>query len=186
MVKKLLLTDVDGVLLNWKTPFVEYVKSLSDAPLVKDAEYWDIKTWIDHPRPLELVENFNTSGALRELKSANKAKEYLEKIHEQYDIIAVTSVNDSARLDREHNLKEVFGNIFMNIVCVPLGCCKGTWLARFRKDSVWIEDRPENVMVGHKLGFNSFIMDQPYNRIFDFPDDVSRVSDWAELYEILT
>ena len=49
---------------------------------------------------------------------------------------------------------------------------------------VWIEDKPENVELGKKLGLDCIMVDHGFNR--GTVEDVFVAKTWKEIYEYLT
>jgi hypothetical protein len=139
-----------------------------------------------------LVEHFNESAAIGFLPPIGDAIKYVKKLHEEHGYVfhCITSMGTephAIRL-REENLKNVFGpTVFERIHCIDCGADKTEALKRYENSGfVWIEDKPENALIGAKLGLNSFLINRPYNKDYDLDDDVQRINNWKELYEYIS
>jgi len=153
------------------------------------AEQYDLKA----EKAKILVEHFNESAAIGFLPPIGDAIKYVKLLHEErgYVFHCITSLGlepYAVRL-REENLKKVFGpTVFERIHCIGCGEDKTEALKRYQDSGLpWIEDKPENAIVGSNLGLNAFLMNRPYNHAFDLEaignSYVRRVDNWKELYE---
>lgn len=188
----IILTDVDGVLLSWVHSFEWWMKQKGYKKQTTSycvAEQYDLKA----EKAKILVEHFNESAAIGFLPPIGDAIKYVKLLHEErgYVFHCITSLGlepYAVRL-REENLKRVFGpTVFERIHCIGCGEDKTEALKRYQDSGLpWIEDKPENAIVGSNLGLNAFLMNRPYNHAFDLEaidnSYVRRVDNWKELYE---
>jgi uncharacterized HAD superfamily protein len=86
---------------------------------------------------------------------------------------------------REENLNRIFGDgVFERLVCLGCGDDKDEALERYRdSDFIWVEDKPENADLGSRMGMSSFLIEHPYNKDVVVDENVTRVSNWKEIYE---
>ncbi|SHH64033.1 hypothetical protein [Ferrimonas marina] len=168
MEKPILATDVDGVLLNWKggvaafnasrgvaTPR-EYLCPRNDVPLRQlfDTECRD--------QAYDLMIEFNRSPMLGQLPLLDpSAVDVLQRLSQHFDIVAITSVGEWAETHerRRQNLKDLFGDVFREVVCLPLRVSKKEHLARFTEQGrvvAWFDDLAEHVETGKELGIPSY------------------------------
>ena len=49
---------------------------------------------------------------------------------------------------------------------------------------LWVEDKPENAVVGAKLGLTALLIEHYHNVDF-VADDVIKVKNWKEIYEMV-
>ena len=49
----------------------------------------------------------------------------------------------------------------------------------------WVEDKPENAMVGHNLGLRSVLIEHGHNMHF-YHDNIPVMKNWRQLYELVT
>jgi 5'(3')-deoxyribonucleotidase len=166
MTKKI-LTDCDGVLLDWVTPFHEWMKRASYT-LVDDTVY-SIGDAYGIPREEghELVEAFNNSEYIRNLKPLPGAVEYVAKLVEQgYEFHVITSLSDcpEAKGRRLMNLTEVFPGAIASLECLSCGADKDEALSPYKGTGLfWIEDKPENAYAGAAVGLKPILIDHGYN-----------------------
>ena len=166
---KVLLTDVDEVLLQWCKGFSMFMLNKGYKTKQKLPKYWDLKNWLDPNLTQEeiqkLINDFNSSAEFGKLKPYNGARETLEIIRSKgYAIVAISSCSDSKEIIalRECNLEAHYPNLIDVVICLPLDASKREILSQFSK-SVWIDDQPHNVLAGMQVGHDSYIMDRPWN-----------------------
>ena len=65
------------------------------------------------------------------------------------------------------------------------GADKDSALAEFHGTGLWwVEDKPENALLGLEYGLKPLLMDQGYNRKFKHPK-IKRVSNWKDIRTII-
>ena len=133
---------------------------------------------------------FNESAAIRKLPPLRDAMKYVKKLHEEHGYIfhAITSLSNDqyAQHLRTKNLRELFGDTaFEKYVYLDTGADKDEELLPY-KDSgcMWVEDKPENALVGLEMGLDSYLINHHHNADFH-NDDVTNVDNWKEIYELL-
>lgn len=186
--ERIILTDVDGVLLNWGYAFKVWMQERGHE--LQDAEVYKVDEMFQLERAYskKLVRHFNESAAIGFLPPLRDAIHYVRKLHEEHGYVfhAITSLSldpHAARL-REENLKKLFGETaFAKVVCLDTGADKDEALEPYRDSGfVWIEDKVENAEVGDKLGLDSILIEHGYNMDNkDFP----LMKDWKEVYNYL-
>lgn len=189
-MKKLILTDCDGVLLDWVSGFVKYMKDIGfektgsnvnayhfeeEYGLTRDG----LKYWID---------KFNHSVAMGDLAPMSDSVEYVKKLSElgfKFHVITSLTNDPNAVYLRKLNLENVFGNVFSRLTCLPIGDAKDEALAEYKDSGLyWIEDKPENADVGLEYGLRSILLDQTYNQ--EYNGGALRAKNWKEIYEEIT
>jgi len=187
---KVILTDVDGVLLDWSYAFDSWMMrhgfSLNnpDAYLVSDR--YNIKLhdakWY--------AKVFNESAWIRKLPPFKDAIRYVRMLQANHGFVfhVISSLSDDeyAQHLRTKNLRELFGDtIFEKYVYLDTGAPKTDILKQYENsECFWIEDRVENAIEGQNLGLRSIIMSHEHNKEYD--TDIKRVQNWKEIYEIIT
>ena len=187
--KMIILTDVDGCLLNWAQSYHWWMKR-KGFKQVKPNEYAMDKCYgIPREQSRELCETFCESAAIGFLAPFRDAVKYVRKLNEEQGAVfhCITSMSNdpwACRL-RDDNLKRVFGKgIFERCVYLECGADKNEELERYRdSDFVWVEDKPENANLGAEMGLNSFLIDHPYNVNSKLHPSVTRIANWKELYD---
>lgn len=182
----MILTDVDGVLLDWFAGFRAYLVGLGIQVKSGDPDDWSMVGWapLTSPEIQAHIATFNSSPAFGQLKPYLGAVEVLRKLWSSgHDIVAITSCSSDPEVIklREENLRRAFGPIFKEVICLPLMESKVPSLQRF-PESIWVEDSLHGAKAGVEAGHWTFILDKPYNQIASLPR-VSRVNSWYEIHE---
>src|SRR6056300_2079693 len=185
---KVILTDVDGVLLNWGYAFDVWMREKGATPVnpLKYAinEMYDIS----REEGKQLVKLFNESAAIGFLPPLRDAIHYVRKLHEEHGYVfhAITSLSldQHAGELRTQNLKKLFGETaFQKFVYLDTGADKDEALAEYAgKPFLWVEDKVENALVGDKLGLDSVVIEHGYN-MEDCP--LPLMKSWEDIYNYL-
>jgi hypothetical protein len=83
---------------------------------------------------------------------------------------------------RERNLKKLFGDAFVEVICLDTGADKDEILLELAgkyEGNNWIEDKPENIRAGVNAGFNGILMEHGHN--MNNPEGYV-VKNWEEIY----
>lgn len=191
--KKIILTDVDGVMLDWEEGFSVWMEHHGYKPVEGYKYMYSIgdRYGISKEEGHKLVRTFNESAAIGFLPPARDAQQYVRLLAEKkYRFLAVTSLSNDpyARELRIRNLKKLFGNdTFIDVICLDTGADKDAeleQLSRKYKGNWWIEDKPENADAGAKVGFKSLLVEHGHNLNYTGPAQVVRT--WEEIYNIIT
>lgn len=191
MDNNIILTDVDGVLLNWEFAFDVFMQEQGFKKLEGGILKYSIgkRYGIDENHAVRLIKIFNRSAAIGFLPPLRDAIHYVKKLHEEHGYIfhAITSLSldkNSQRL-RRMNLEKLFGEtVFEEIVYLDTGADKDDALLPY-KDSgyFWLEDKITNAETGKRLGLNSVIVEHGHN--MDYQGDIRIVKHWKEIYEMI-
>jgi hypothetical protein len=184
-----ILTDVDGVLLNWEKPFHEWMSRRGFVATGKDAyDLHKCYETLDPAQVHDLIVEFNSSANMGFLPPLNDAIYWVRRWHEHHGVVfhCITSmgIDPCAIKLRQMNLERLFGSNAIRRVTV-LGCgeSKKDVLSQYAgTEKVWLEDHSENARVGEKLGLRTFLFDRPYNQK-DCVRGVMRVNGWKMLDE---
>lgn len=185
--EKVILTDADGVLLDWSYAFGEHMRKLGYKPVRTD-EYCLSKCY-DLPGDFIVseIEKFNHSFNIRNIPPYLDAIKFVKKLHEEHGMvfhcITALSTDPDAYQLRKENLERLFGvTAFERIICVGTGAHKDEVLEEYRDSGcVWVEDKLENAELGHEMGLDSLLMVQDHTR--DYDGHLKRVHSWHEIYE---
>lgn len=186
-MNKLILTDCDGVLLNWEFSFNRWMEE-NGYPLLIEGEYKVSKSFgITREEGKVLIKQFNESAAIGFLPPLRDAIHYVKKLHEEkgyiFRVITSLSLNPYAQRLREYNLKTLFGSAIDQVICLDTGADKDTALAPYKGSGLfWVEDKPENAELGVKLGLNSILMGHAHN--ID-NTNIPIAKNWKDIYERL-
>ena len=184
----IILTDCDGVLLDWEAGFREWMAFHTKYELKCSVSY-DVadRYGIEKVEARRLIKTFNESAAIGYLKPLRDAKKYVRKLHEEYGyrfrVITSLSEDPWAGRARWKNLKKYFGDAIESVICLPCGADKDEALAPY-KDSgrFFIEDKPENAEVGKALGLRSILVEHEHNKEYE---GIAIAKTWKEIFNIV-
>lgn len=192
MIKeKVILVDCDGVLLDWEYAFGNWMDRHGYTVAVPNVYKMDVKYGLERAEAKRLCRMFNESAWIRKLPPLRDAIKYVKKLHEEHGFVfhAITSqTNDQyAQHLRIKNLRELFGDtVFEEYTILDTGADKDDALLRYAEtDCYWVEDKPENANVGARLGLDALLVNHHHNVDAELDEDVQRVNNWKEIYEII-
>lgn len=188
-MSKIILTDVDGVLLDWEKGFNSWVKEKGFVAKNATEKVYDIshRLGVSKEKGMKLVEEFNHCLQQGMLEPIRNAVYYVRKMYQEgWRFVAITALSEAehAKALRLHNLENVFGKgIFKELVCLPTAGDKTEALSRYKNSGlIWIEDKFENAVLGEKLGLFSVLIKHPHNSYQD--SNIPCVDCWESVYEI--
>ncbi len=200
---RIILTDVDGVLLEWEHHFSKWMlqRTLFDE---RGARYHPHRLLPDKQNTYEMAERFDvTKDEIRKLiREFNRSawmgtqRPMLESqtwvkllCAEGWTFIPITSQTSDipAQQLRKKRMGDLFGDhVFTNYHILGTGADKDGALSEFHDTGLyWVEDKPKNAVAGLKYGLKPILIDHPYNQDFEHPD-VIRVSNWKQIHELLS
>jgi FMN phosphatase YigB (HAD superfamily) len=199
MIKdKLILVDVDGVLLDWEYSFHKWIRERKSHLWIFDENAYKVEdkllykidySNITRQYANELSKEFNESSDIGYLLPLRDSIKYVKKLHEEHGYMfhAITSQSNriSAQRLRISNLESLFGKVFTEYTILGTGDDKDEVLVQYEDSSAyWIEDKPENVDIGISLGLTGILVAHPHNVNYD--EDAIRLDSWKEIYEYIT
>lgn len=191
-MKKIILTDADGVLLDWEYAFDIYLQT-HGFNKVKGGEFkYNIgqRYGIDQDQGKKLIKIFNESASIGFLPPLRDAMYYIKRLHEEHGYVfhCITSLSKdkNAQELRKMNLKKLFGKTaFDKFIFLDTGADKDAVLEKYKDlGYYWIEDKIDNAVAGNQVGLNSILMEHGHNMDFEHPE-IPRVKNWKEIYEIV-
>ena len=190
---KIILTDCDGVILDWEEGFSVWMEHHGHQKVEGYQYVYSIgdRYGLSKEQGNKLVKQFNESAAIGFLPPLRDAQFFIKKLHEQhqYKFICITSLSldPYAKYLRERNLKKLMGDAFLDVVCLDTGADKDTILQDYGVDypgAYWIEDKPENVNWGIDVGLQGILIEHGHN--LDYQGSATIVKNWKEIYNIIT
>ena len=184
---KKIVTDCDGVLLDWAFAFDVWMREQGYFRLPNTDHFFEQskRYGISEKEALEQVHMFNQTGALGFIPAFKDSVEIVTKLAREgwrFDVITMIGKDKYSHRLREINLRHLFGDVFDNIHC------SGDF-TKPKKDIleelysgqnyIWIEDRVDYAKDGDEVGLTTYMMDWPYNRDYEG----RRVNNWSELYD---
>ena len=189
-MSKIIGIDVDGVLLKWEEAFDDFMTG--QGLTKKDQGHFDLrKHYPDVPAEAlnTYISVFNESAYMRYLEPMDGAVEYVTKLAEEgykFSVVSSQTTNKVANRAREDNLKEVFGDVFEDFTFLETGQGKYYALQKFDMETIWIDDKPDNVESGKVLGLVPILLDLPHNRSYNNNQmNIQRANSWKDIYDII-
>lgn len=191
MKNKIILTDADGVLLDWEYAFDVYLRTHGFNKVEGGELKYNIakRYGIDSDQGKKLVKIFNESAGIGFLPPLRDAMYYVKRLHEEHGYVfhCITSLSkdENAQALRTMNLKKLFGETaFEKFIYLDTGADKDEVLEQYRNTGYyWVEDKIANAQVGHELGLKSLLMEHGHN--MDAATPYPKVKNWKEIYELV-
>ena len=191
-LKKLILTDCDGVCLDWEYAFNVWMQEHGFAEVAGSKLNYDmsIRYGIPQEQVRKLIKLFNESAAIGFLPALRDAMYYVKRLHEEhgYRFHAITSLSldPNAQRLREMNLHKLFGaTAFERIVCLDTGAHKDEVLEEYEGTGCyWIEDKWSNALTGYKYGLKCLVLEHGHNMHY-YHDHIPLVKNWRHIYDII-
>lgn len=190
MCEKVILTDCDGVLLDWVYSFDMWMKRHGYKKIRNDTYDLHECYGIEKSQSKSLVRMFNESANIGFLPPMRDAIKYVRKLHEErgyvFHCITSLSLDPFAVKLREQNIRNIFGTTaFEKIICLDTGADKDDALKPYEGSScIWIEDKVENAELGARLGLQSILVEHDHNADF-YHSDIPKVLTWREIYDMI-
>jgi FMN phosphatase YigB (HAD superfamily) len=189
-MEKIILTDCDGVLLNWEYAFGTWMEEHGHTMIENGNFIYNIgkRFDIDKNEASKLIRFFNESATIGFLPALRDAEHYVKLLGNlgyRFHVITSLSKDPNAQRLRTKNLTKLFGNVFEKFIYLDTGEDKDAILAHYKdSDLLWVEDKPANAEVGLRCGLNSIVMEHAFN--LHYEGDAPFVKNWAEIYTMVT
>lgn len=188
----LILTDCDGVLLQFEKPFRQWMTK-KGFQLSNDYRSYYLHHHFNNLPSSDLsslVNEFVTSDDFAQLPPLRDSKFYVNRLHQefgfQFHVITSIGLDPKSKQLREENLKQVFGSAVSQVTCVDLAAGKEAALLPYINSNLtWIEDKWENYMTGKILGLNSILMRHSHN-VERAHGPGNYVDTWRDIYNLIT
>ena len=191
MKDKIILTDVDGVLLEWEDHFANWmlIKGYEEKANKRNLYSIEKRYGLYKEDKEALIEEFNRSAWMSNQEPITNAQTWVKLLHaEGWTFIPITSqtIDIPAQELRKRRLKELFGGtVFENFFILDTGADKDSALAVFHGTGLWwVEDKPENALLGLDYGLKPLLIDHEYNAKFKHKE-ITRVKDWQHIYKVI-
>ena len=196
---RIILTDVDGVLLEWENHFTKWMITRGHK-LKEDykSEYDMGKRFIfysnvfnEDPNYIKLaIREFNKSAWMATQPPMPESQTWVKLLHaEGWTFIPISSQTSDipAQELRKRRLEELFGeDAFYNFHILETGQDKDDVLAEFHGTGLYfVEDKWTNALAGLRYGLKILFINHPYNQKYKHPN-ITRVSNWQNIYKIVT
>jgi hypothetical protein len=190
MKNKIILTDADGVILDWEYAFDVWMIQHGHKRQEGSQFVYNIgkRYGIDAEQGKRLIKIFNESAHMGFLPALRDAMYYVKRLHEEHGYIfhCITSLSkdENAQELRRMNLKKLFGaTAFEKFIFLDTGADKDEVLKQYLGTGCWwIEDKIDNCVAGLNVGLKPLLMEHGHNMDFDHLE-IPRVKNWKEIYE---
>lgn len=188
-MKKIILTDVDGVLTNWNQGFEEFALAKGFSVINKNSYYLDERFGLNRETAESLRSEFCNSHRLKSLNPLKKSEIYVNKIYKEFEyrFVCITKIGRAKHIqdNRTNNLIGIFGTAIQDIICIDSTESKRESLFKFAGNPyVWVEDHVGNAQLGGAFGFKTFLMDHEYNKT-NKDIGFTRINDWEDIYKYI-
>lgn len=184
---KIILVDVDGVLLNWEFAFITWMEQHGHT-LTENHQYVYLmqdRFGINDDKMYTLVKTFNESATIGWLPALRDSVYYVQQLNNigfQFTCITSLSTDQNAHKLRQMNLKKLFGNVFKEFYILNTNVPKDPVLEKFKDSGYWwVEDKIENAKAGLKYGLRPLLMEHGHNMYNNNPD-IPNVKNWEDIY----
>jgi len=192
MKKKIILTDADGVLLDWEYAFDIYLQTHGFNKVEGGEFKYNIgkRYGIDPEQGKKLVKIFNESAAIGFLPPMRDSMFYVKKLAEEhgyrFHLISSLSKDENAQELRKMNIRKLFGEYaFEKFIFLDTGADKDEALAPYRDTGYyWVEDKIVNAEVGYAMGLKSLLLEHGHSIDYNNPN-IPKLKNWREIYEII-
>lgn len=187
--EKLILTDCDGVLLDWYSKFIWWMDMFKGIHHTGKGDSYKLELafGIDSATVRACVNEFNESDHFGDLLPHEDAGNVVRKMaYEEgyrFGVITACGITPETHARRKHNLMTIFGDVFEFVDCIPLNVSKEESIRNRVFEYaplVWVEDSISHAKTGANLGLDSFLINQPYNRNHN-DHRIIRVDSWSEI-----
>jgi FMN phosphatase YigB (HAD superfamily) len=192
-MEKIILTDCDGVILDWEWAFHVWMSERGYITKLngKNSYYLhDQYEDLDQYEAKKLIRIFNESAAIGFLPALRDAAYYVKRLHEEhgYRFQCITSLSNdkNAQKLRVMNIQKIFGELtFDKFIFLDTGADKDEALEEYENSNLfWIEDKPTNSDLGHRLGLRSILVEHGHNMSHSCNYPI--VKNWRQIYKIIT
>ena len=195
-MNKLILTDCDGVILNWFPTFLERMSLEKNMPYTNTINsYHHVERCfgITKEQVYDLIKEFNTSDHMKTLPPLPKAISGMTKLHDElgytFGLISSFSFHENSHADRDENLhKHLHPDMFAFKNYLHDNSSKVEALTPY-KDSgtIWVEDHIGHANDGQALGLTSVLIAHDYTSEDrkHLHEEVIIVDSWEEIYHMV-
>lgn len=184
--KPVLLTDVDGVILDWVKTFGEYAVSRGFTLRMEHPKTWEMTEWFGATTEQirELISDMNSSAIFESIPAFPDAQKVLPILAEKYDLVAITSCSsDALTVERRIKNLELIDVKFKDVHCLDFNVSKKDLLSAY-PTTLWVEDRFEGAESGVETGHKSFLINRSYN-LNQFHQKIVKVDSWHQIHSLL-
>lgn len=182
---KLLLSDLDGVYVDWARGFVNYMASIGyEAPHSNPTVFTMTDIFPMLEKPWLHIKDFQQTSFYDEVKPYAGAQEaYQDMVDAGVRIIAVSSCGleqETVRMRTEFIESQ---GVFSDMVLLELGASKQEVLETF-ENAAFIDDQPHVAFEGAEAGHIALLKSMPYNLSTDV-QGIMRIGEFDEIKRMM-
>lgn len=187
---RLIVTDVDDVLLKWGDHFTRHHRAEVDPHRRRLPEGHILETFradifleVSEQEGFEAIKDFNRGPHFSALHAGYGALPWVPRLAaEGWRFVAISccGAEEAVAERRRVNLEAVFGPIFERLICLPLSATKAP-LLRAYPGAVFVDDSSRHCADASDLGLTAFLMRRSTGPEPVVPAGVRLVTDWAEV-----
>ena len=194
-MNKLILVDVDGVVLQWGWAFGAYIKDeglVPDDHLVRPAYKVETILNITRDEATILIAKFHRSDHFKNLTPYKDAAVFVKRLaQEGYKFIAISAALQGGNIVQDNkiysnrlvNLNTAYPGVFDKLHLVQMRASKHEYLSMY-ENAFWVEDTLSNAITGLQCGHKSIFINRAEDpRRQGTHPDVINVSGWDEIYD---
>ena len=189
-MNKIILTDCDGVLLDWESAFTDWMSQRGFKVDENNRREYNMgkRYGISSEEKDQIVRAFNESAWMKYLNPLRDAVYYVDLLHRKhgYTFHMCTSLttDEYAQKLRIENIERLFGKTaFTKYIFCDTGADKDEALEPYRDSGyLWVEDKVENAELGLRIGLDPVLISHPWNNNYD-NDCILKYFSWCSLYE---
>ncbi len=191
--KKLILVDIDGVVLAHGTQFFHWLDHKGYLKGTNEEEKTDFLYKWHHREPDHLADLYSRSSEeiiYTYQEPFKDAKHYLHLLNDlgwKFKAITCHGSSSESKEQRRRNLFYHFEEkIWDEIICLGHTESKQATLEKHKGENlIWVEDTYSNALVGHKLGLTSIWMRNNNHppKCADCP--IIEADNWQEIYNFI-
>lgn len=194
--KPLILTDIDGVVLQWVSRLPEFLASkgydTTEAQAVYDEDRWttmeELMGDVDTETATALFNEYCSSDYLKNLDAYKDSVAIINEMKQHFDFVAITAIGLKPinKTNRVANLEALFPGAFSEVHCVDFGASKEKVLARYagKNPLFYIDDGNKHVREAMNVGINGIQFgDLNRGKDEEMKYDI-KVNTWAQIREV--
>lgn len=186
--ERIILTDCDGVLLNWRRWFYKWMDARGYKMVDEDAHFTYQQYDFKRSDFLKIQKQFNECAWIRWCPTIRDSMSVVQRLHRKgwrFHVITAMTLDEPAQTLREQNLLDIFGTAIEEVHFADLGGSKKHILERYQGTGyLWVEDSPRHIETGSELGLTPVLMNHYYNEDYRNEhkfDDIIFVNNWSEI-----
>lgn len=192
--KQVIAVDIDDVLTDTVRNFIDFSNNRWNTNLSLDDydENWSHMWQVDHEEWDRRSREYHNSKVIIDLSHDPASLNVLKKLKNDFDLIVVTSRNNSLKNDTitwvNNNYPDIFRDIyftgFFNTIDRNSAVhTKGNFCKQLNVDYI-IDDQVKHCLSSIECGIKALLFgDYKWNQIDGSPDGLCRVNDWGGVLE---